>query len=266
MLHWAAHPFKMILFNSDLDNTIIYSYKHNIGSPKRCAEIYQGKEASFITEKTYQLLQKVRSRVLMIPTTTRTVEQYNRIDLGTGSFPYALICNGGVLLVEGREDREWYQESLSLVAPARKVMEQAAVILEGDKNRSLELRDIQGLFLFTKSSVPEEIVCTLKEELDLSKVDVFHNGVKVYVLPKELNKGRAVRRLQERLGGEMVIAAGDSEFDVSMLDYADYAIAPESLAYRGHEGKKVLIAGEEVLFSEKVLEAVLQIEIQKGWE
>ena len=37
-----------ILF-TDLDNTLIYSYKHAIGSAKRCAEIYQGREISFLT-------------------------------------------------------------------------------------------------------------------------------------------------------------------------------------------------------------------------
>lgn len=35
---------------------------------------------------------------------------------------------------------------------------------------------------------------TLKTEL----VDVFHNGEKVYVVPKKLNKGMAVKRLRKK--------------------------------------------------------------------
>ena len=54
-----------------------------------------------------------------------------------------------------------------------------------------------------------------------------------------------------------MIAAGDSEFDVSMLEYADYAIAPEGLACRKRKDKAVTAADGSLLFSEKVLETVL---------
>ena len=51
----------------------------------------------------------------IIPTSTRTEEQYKRIDLDIGIVPYALVCNGGVLLVNGKRDREWYLESLQMI-------------------------------------------------------------------------------------------------------------------------------------------------------
>ena len=105
----------MIAFHTDLDNTLIYSYKHDIGPQKRNVELYQGREISYITEETYHLLQLVKNEMLIVPTTTRTLEQYQRIDLGIGPFPYALVCNGGVLLVNGVPDEAWYQDSLHLV-------------------------------------------------------------------------------------------------------------------------------------------------------
>ena len=43
----------MIAFHTDLDNTLIYSYKHDIGPQKRNVELYQGREISYITEETY---------------------------------------------------------------------------------------------------------------------------------------------------------------------------------------------------------------------
>ena len=90
----------MVLFYTDLDNTMIYSYKHEIGVEKRCAEIYHEREISYITKETYRLLQKIKAKeeqLVMVPTTTRTTEQYQRIHLGIGDLPYALVCNGGVL-------------------------------------------------------------------------------------------------------------------------------------------------------------------------
>ncbi len=95
----------MVLFHTDLDNTMIYSYKHEIGADKRCAEVYHGREISYITKETYRLLQQIKAKeeqLVMVPTTTRTTEQYQRIHLGIGDLPYALVCNGGVLLAGGR--------------------------------------------------------------------------------------------------------------------------------------------------------------------
>ena len=81
----------MQIVHTDLDNTLIYSYKHEIGGPKTCVEIYQGREISFMTETSHRLLGQLCSKpgVLVVPTTTRTLEQYQRIDLGIGVPEYA---------------------------------------------------------------------------------------------------------------------------------------------------------------------------------
>lgn len=247
----------MIAFFSDLDNTLIFSYKHDIGKEKRCVEIYQGREVSYITERTYGLLKYAASRLLFVPVTTRTEEQYRRIELGVGVPAYALVCNGGVLLRDGREDEGWYRESVEMTADCRTELEKAAEILERDENRSLEVRNIRNLFLFTKSRHPEESVDRLKEKLDMSRMDVFRNGVKVYALPKSLNKGAALRRLRERIKPEQVAAAGDSEFDLPMLAEADVGIAPQQLGKRyGLQGRIRLMEPDRV-FSERLLEFVV---------
>lgn len=247
---------RMIVFNVDMDNTLIYSYKHDIGMNKRCAEIYQGREISFMTEQTQSLLKEVAQKVLVVPTTTRTVEQYNRIDLGLGEMPYVLACNGGVLLINGEEDPEWYAESLELVRDCNSELEKGEQILETDENRSFEVRNIKGLFLFTKSEEPEQSVALLKQKLDASLVDIFSNGVKVYVVPKQLSKGNAVLRLKDKLGAEKIMAAGDSEFDISMLQCADIAVAPESLEVENNYIKKI---NDDLLFSEEMLRYIIDI-------
>ncbi|MDE7477514.1 MAG: HAD hydrolase family protein [Lachnospiraceae bacterium] len=226
----------MIIFHTDLDNTLIYSYKHDIGADKRCVEVYNGREISFITQNTYQLLQKIHSQendknqLIMVPTTTRTIEQYQRINLGVGDFQYALVCNGGVLLVDGKEDEGWYRESLKLVQNSREQLEKALELLDKEKRRTFELRFIKDLFVFTKCEEPEAVAEALRKVLKADVVDVFNNGVKVYVVPKTLNKGKAVERFKSYVGAGYVIAAGDSEFDISMLEAADLGIAAPCLA------------------------------------
>lgn len=246
----------MIVFNADLDNTIIFSYKHSIGENKRCAEVYQGREISFITEKTFELLQKVWEKVLFVPTTTRTAEQYNRINLGTGSPKYALVCNGGVLLIDGEEDNFWYEESLKLIAGCKSELRKAEDLLKADPYRSFEVRNIRELFVFTKSSDPVKSVENLKKRLNTDIMNVFSTGIKVYAIPKMLSKGSAVERFRARLNPNTVIAAGDSEFDISMLEKADISIAPKELTEISALPVNVLVSDGKI-FSEFVLKAVL---------
>ena len=249
----------MIIFNTDLDNTIIYSYKHDIGENKICAEIYQNREISFITDKTAELLKTVNDTVILVPTTTRTLEQYNRINLGFGVPKYALVCNGGVLLKDGIEDEEWYNESFKAVSDCQEELTLAEEILKRDVNRTFEIRNIRRLFIFTKSDKPLESIGILKGILDTSKVDVFNNGVKVYVVPKALSKGIAVNRLRKKLSADKVVSAGDSEFDISMLSEADYAIAPKELSELDRLPEHTVLIDGTGIFSEFVLEKVLDI-------
>lgn len=243
----------MVVFCSDLDNTLVYSYRHDIGNEKICVELYQGREVSFVTEKTLELLKRVKESILFVPTTTRTREQYERIDLGVGVPEYALVCNGGVLLEKGEENEAWYQESMRMIEESRLELEKAEELMEKDEARNFEVRNIRGLFLFTKSRIPEQSVTYLEQALDLSKVEVFRNGVKVYVVPKKLNKGEALRRLRSRLGAERIIAAGDSTFDIPMLEAADLGFAPEDLVPEIEEGKKIISVEKNYIFSEEVL-------------
>ena len=87
----------------------------------------------------------------IIPTSTRTEEQYKRIDLDIGIVPYALVCNGGVLLVNGKRDREWYLESLQMIRNSRTGnRKKAQQILAGDSRRKFELRFLDESFYFYK--------------------------------------------------------------------------------------------------------------------
>ncbi|MCI8265997.1 MAG: HAD hydrolase family protein [Lachnospiraceae bacterium] len=250
----------MVLFHTDLDNTMIYSYKHEIGADKRCAEVYHGREISYITKETYRLLQQIKAKeeqLVMVPTTTRTTEQYQRIHLGIGDLPYALVCNGGVLLAGGREDENWYRGSLERIRDSRETLHQALELLDKESRRSFELRFIRELFVFTKCQEPEAVVCDLKRKLDLNVVEVFRNGEKVYVLPKALSKGSALQRFKEYFGAAYTIAAGDSEFDCSMLEAADLGIVAPALAQNySFQGNVVCPSGKKI-FAEAVLALVL---------
>lgn len=257
MLQCAYHfslGEKMIAFHSDLDNTLIYSYKKEIGPKKKCVEHYQGREISFMTEESYYLLREISSRVMVIPTTTRTKEQYERIELGIEIPKYALVCNGGVLLEHGKSSKVWYQESLEIISESKGELNAAVKLLEQDEHRCFEIRLINELFVFTKSDRPQETISYLKTSLNTHVVDIFHNGSKIYVVPKKLTKGNAVKRLKKILNPEKIIAAGDSEFDISMFSEADIAWMPKELSERYlHRRGTTLVHDKKSMFSDMVL-------------
>ena len=248
----------MKILCTDLDNTIIYSYKHDIGNEKMNVELYKEREISFITKQTFELLKKVKEEFLVIPTSTRTIEQYERINLKIGTFKYALVCNGSVLLVDGKKDKDWYEESLRLAKPSNLEVKKALEYLENDKRRTFELRYIEDLFVFTKCDEAETVVNELREYLDKSLVNVFNNKEKVYVLPTLLSKGKAIERLKKYLKVEFIIAAGDSEFDISMVEAADVGLVPYGFKSEFNIKSDIYEMGKEGLFSEQLLSKCLQ--------
>lgn len=220
----------MKLFISDLDNTMIYSYKKDIGSSKVLVETKDGKELSYMTRKSYDLLSDVREQYCFVPSTTRSLEQYLRIRLNDKWLPqYALVSNGGNLLYNNKIDDNWYKASLKLIENAERELFKSIEILSNDKHIIFEVRKVDGLFVFTKTDDVNYSMQNLKEKLDLNVVDVYNNGSKVYVLPKTLNKGMAIDRIKKLTGIEYVVCAGDSEFDIPMLLAADFAFVPQDL-------------------------------------
>lgn len=256
----------MVVFHTDLDKTLIYSHRAEIGEDKFCVEIYQGREVSFMTARTRSLLSKIADRegMLIVPTTTRSVEQYERITLPI-RFEYALVCNGGVLLRRGVKDESWYEDSLRRARPAEREMEKAKRLMEEDPSRNFELRLVDGIFLFTKSSEPKTMAMRLTEELDLRKVRVFKNREKVYVLPRSLDKGEAAKRFRLLLRRQYpkesfcFVGAGDSAFDIPMLEESDIAFAPSRLAQEGRLSGKIRLFSEEKIFSDALLEELAKM-------
>lgn len=233
----------MILFASDLDNTLIYSYKKNIGQ-KVLVEKKEGKELSYMTNNAYEKLEKLIPYVLFVPVTTRSVEQYERIHLMKSGVPqYALASNGGILLKNGEIDRRWYEESRDMIKDALDDLAAAKEILRGNPDLLLDIRLVDGLFLFTKIRNPEEKQKMLQEKLGTGRVSVYLNGEKLYVVPDKLNKGEAIQRLKTISDVSYTVAGGDSLFDVPMLLQADLAVFPEHLntgLLKRHQKNKIV--------------------------
>ena len=180
--------------------------------------------------------------------TTRSIEQYRRIRFPEGFSPeYALTDNGGTLLVNGVPDPDWARRTMRLVQESSRGLERCRSVMEQDPGRNFEIRMVDGMFLFTKSTEPESMLRRLNE-VSGAEVSCFATGAKVYALPAGLCKGAAVNRfagmLKERRGFSRIVCAGDSAMDIPMLNAADRAVLPGAV-FRGHGcGKSRFAPGE----------------------
>lgn len=221
----------MILFASDLDNTLIHSYKR-ADSTDVCVEVKDEKQLSFMTPHALGILRNINKKGNMVfaPVTTRSLEQYRRIDFFEGNEPaLALAANGGILLENGKANEEWHTKSVELIKNSMDDFSKGIRFLEKDENVYFEIRVVDELFVFTKSHDPVGTRERLTDFLGSEFSEVFNIGDKVYIFPKILSKGNAIKRLKEKFGFEKIICAGDSEFDVSMLEIADFAYFPDEL-------------------------------------
>ena len=228
----------MILFCSDLDNTLIYSHRHELPADKVLAEYLDGREQSYLTHFSAESLPKLAERgIFLVPVTTRTQQQFDRIFVfgreGIVPCKYALVCNGSVLLKDGVPDEKWLAESMAVAEREFPEVERIyGKMLETPEREHAKL--IEPFMAYMLSDRAVELTEELSREADGSLVTVCTHSRKVYCMAKSLTKGMAVKRLKEYLGAETLIAAGDSELDVPMLEAADKCFCAEEIARLVH--------------------------------
>ena len=210
----------MIIFHSDLDSTLIYSDKNDIGSEKILLEEYES-GATYITKKTFDGLVNISEKILTVPTTTRSEKLYNRINWQGCTFKYALVANGAILLENGKASEVWRKETQELLEPAKDELARATRILDADARRTRNI-DEKGVAL---------------------------RRFKRYIAKKE--------KIDE--DDILVIAAGDGEFDVSMIEEADIGIANYKLKISPKKRDKILFLGENCIFSDELLSGLSEI-------
>lgn len=232
----------MNAFCFDLDNTFIYSHRRRITGEKITAEIFENKKQSFMTRYTYDFMRNNKD-IKMIPVTTRTRNQYERVFILNGICDTAVVCNGGSILINGVIDESWESETIKLAGNEIDAVNVAMKFIRRFKD-SYEIHAAAPYMVYFRSDNTAEEAELIKNNFDMEKLYVGHDGRKVYCIAKSVNKGQAILRLREKFGLENIIAAGDSEFDIPMLNMASEALASEKIFNLVSNSKKHVLNGE----------------------
>ena len=178
-----------MLLLSDLDRTLIFSY--NCMSPDNyCVERKDGKKLSYMTQDGALKFKKLSESIKIIPVTARSKEQYDRIEFPYGFKPdMAVICNGANLIVNDTVDPTWHALSAQIAFDCDDEFLQSKQLLESCPERYFDIRIVDGAFLFTKCHNADKIKNLITDTIHNVKTNVLTNGDKLYVLPKQINKG-----------------------------------------------------------------------------
>lgn len=254
-----------VIVATDLDRTLIYSQGaiETYGGQDEevvAVERYAGAEASWMTTAAARTFAGLHERALVVPVTTRTPEQWQRITLPGPAPAYAITANGGVLLVDGRTDHSWevsVTAELAQVAPIAEVWAHAQDVCRPEWTATL--RDAGGLFCYAvlhRQRLPAGFVDTAAEWARTHGWQVSLQGRKLYWVPTTLTKSAALAEVHRRVGGQQIYAAGDSLLDADLLEAADRGIlarhgelfgsgwSADHVQVTGHQGIR---AGAEIV-------------------
>ncbi|MFD8479816.1 HAD family hydrolase [Kitasatospora sp. NPDC059673] len=260
------------LVASDLDRTLVYSNRAlALDVPDRLAprllsvEVHDGKALSFMTETAAELLAELAEQTPVVPITTRTRTQYERINLPgpTPGWipPYAVCANGGHLLVDGVPDADWQHEIRTRLdaasAPLPEVVEHLAITADPEWTHKRRVADELFAYLVVeRAALPAGWIDDLTAWCAERGWTVSLQGRKVYAVPAPLSKSAALAEVRRRTGAQTVLAAGDSLLDADLLLTADHGWRPGhgELAETGWSAGGVtalteigVAAGEEIL-------------------
>ena len=220
------------IFASDLDNTLLFSKKHAMETDI-CVEFLEGKPQGYLTKQTPQYLEQIMRRALFIPVTSRSLEQYRRIQFPPACRPrYAVTTNGAILLIDGEIDRQWYEDSLEAVSPWKEALEKALQALNACP-QAKRYRMVDEMFVFAACEQPRDALALYDLLRNTTPLDIGVSGRKIYFFPPPINKGAVIPKLRKRFGADRIICAGDSSIDIPMLQQADFSIVPDRDLMKG---------------------------------
>ncbi|MFI5714791.1 HAD family hydrolase [Nocardia sp. NPDC051750] len=233
-----------------------------------CVEYLDGAPLSYMTAAATAAMADLAATAAVLPTTTRTIAQFDRIRFPGEPWAYAVTSNGGNILVDGSPDRQWRRAVDGAVRAGGATLAEVGAALRDriDESWVLKYREADELF------------CYLVVDLSVTPVDFLaewdswcrprgwsasRQGRKIYTMPMAVCKSRAVAEVRARLvaSGRLdpaapTLAAGDGALDAEMLSAADRAIRPrhgelEELGWT-HPNLTVtastgILAGEEIV-------------------
>lgn len=249
-----------MIFATDLDNTMIFSHRKVAGKENQfcCVEYYNGKPISYMTPTAIQKLEYLMKNIYVIPTTTRSISQFKRIEFFSNA-EYSIADNGGTILHNGCIYPEWDTYISNILKDYD--FEKTYNLFTKLPSLISTPRIVDGKFVFAKSDDITDCKKFLESELNTKMWQLSFQGKKVYAIPSVITKGNALKYLAEHLiaDNHPIISAGDSNLDVSMLEYSNYGLIPSDCNLAALNNTGFIKTGTGIYSTDSILDFVINL-------
>lgn len=222
-----------MIFAFDLDRTIIFSEKaisqlNTCQCPVKGIEYKDGKCISYIHSNVYHMLDSLNvfQNVYFIPVTTRSLEQFRRIDFFK-ELEYAICANGAIILHNGVKLASWDKHIHYFMVEAEATYKNVIKELENKDFVSSPARIVDNSFVFFKTNDIEKTTEFLSTFLSSTRCVFTIQGNKVYVMHREMSKENALKHICDILNNDVLITAGDGKLDKDMVMMGDVKFVPD---------------------------------------
>lgn len=233
-----------MIYFSDLDRTLIYSDKFiNEETSQICIELLDGKEISYMSPKSIEILKKIMNKNRFIPATTRSIEQYKRIMFNQNNidFEWAVVSNGGNILHNGEIFEPWNNVLEERLKQCRDLETVENYFKDNylSLNGILKMREVDNIFFYIvvdREVFIDDLLNPFAAYLKEANWDLYINGRKIYFIPKAVTKEEAIKYLAEYLQEAEFESLGDSIMDSNMIKSSNKGYIPGN-SYLANEGK-----------------------------
>lgn len=230
----------------DLDDTLFQTLGKcpNVEGLAPLAYLKDGAVCSYATRRQREVLAMAQREMTVIPATARNRDALARVRIRFDS--HAIIDNGGVVLEpDGWPDERWLdgmRVEMARALPGLRAIQAGIEAYAGQVRSPTRTRLIEDFgvpfYVVTKDTEGQGVRL---EEIERAVVApwlagdgngfvAYRNGNNLSVLPRTLDKARAVAylvaRLRARHGEILSFGMGDSVSDAAFMAACDYAIVP----------------------------------------
>lgn len=260
-----------MIYATDLDRTVIFSSKFLLGHEKdvTCVEHKEDKEISYMLNESLRLLDLLMNKkdLIVIPVTTRSVEQYQRVT-PFQKCKYAVVANGGIILYNNNMVFKPWQEKIEKILTEYQKYESSVLEFMKDYEEYFDsdIRKVDNIFYFVKlkddKEKNEELLKILDRSLDKSLWNFTLQGLKLYIIPKEITKENALLFLKKYLNETYVITSGDGKLDKDFIILGNKVFIPmysEVLDYMTKQECDYSLISDGLIGTPELFKAILNI-------
>ncbi len=169
----------------------------------------------------------------------------------------------GDVRLQWKEDLQWREESVRYCGDDldawMRIRSKAGELFPEDSIVTME-----PFLFYIKTAEPAAAARCLSAYADPGHLKIDTDARKVYCLPLKNSKGSAIQRYMKRFGPGRSVAAGDSDFDVSMLKSADTALYPPKLTELMESPDRITLENDRILcegfFSDDICRELFRLE------